>query len=103
MPLHCIPADAMSFEAEIVEISRGGMAVMVYESTINLAPGRVLRECKLVVPGQVPIVVDLEVRNTNPIALPGVGPTRRAGLRILDRSVGIAALFRVLGADPAAG
>jgi hypothetical protein len=77
----------MAFEAEIADMSRSGMAVMIYESSIDLPPGTLLKGCRFVVPGAEEIAADVEVCNTQFIVQPGVGPAQRAGLRFLDGSM----------------
>jgi hypothetical protein len=95
--LHCIPANAMSFEAEIIDMSRGGMAVMIFEATLNLPAGTIMKGCTFMLPGGEAVVVDVEVRNTSPIVQPGVGPAQRAGLKFLYRPKGIEGLLTTHG------
>lgn len=96
VPLHCIPVGAMSFKAEIVDLSSGGMAVMICDASVSLPPGTILKGCTFVAPGGEVMVADLEVRDSHPIVQPGVGPAQRSGLRFLTPPKGLDALLETL-------
>lgn len=94
--LRCIAdsAGVAPFEARIVDISRGGMGGMIYESGIRLAPGTVLRDCKIMMPGSKPVAADLEVRYTATIVQADGGLAQRSGVKFLGEPRGIDALLK---------
>ncbi len=93
--LRCIADNAgvAPFEARIVDISRSGMGGMIYDSGVRLAPGTVLRGCKIMISGSKPIVADLEVRYTVSMAQPDGSLARRSGGKFLGKPKGIDALL----------
>lgn len=93
--LRCI-ADSSGvapFEARIVDVSRGGIGDMIYDPGVILAPGTVLRECKIIISGSETMVADLEVRYTVSILQPDGSPARRSGVKFLGEPKGIDALL----------
>jgi len=94
--LRCIADNAgfASFEARIVDISRGGLGGMIYDPQVRLAPGTVLRGCKIIIAGSKPIVADLEVRYTDSILQPDGSLVRRSGVKFLVEPKGVAALLK---------
>lgn len=96
VPLYGIPGGGVTFEAKIVDISRGGMCGMIYSASFNLPPNTVLKGCALVIPGGETIVVDLEVRNTRSIVQPDGRRALRSGVRFLDAPKDIEELLKKL-------
>ena len=94
--LRCIAdgAGVAPFEARIVDISRGGIGGIVYESAIKLAPGTVLKGCKIVLPSAQAIVADLEVRYTISITQPDGSLALRSGVRFLVEPKSFGALLK---------
>jgi c-di-GMP-binding flagellar brake protein YcgR len=87
-PLKCI-ADAegiAAFESRIVDIGSGGIGFLVYDAGITLEPGTILKGCRIEQPGKDPVVVDLEVRYTNPLTLPNGRHAVRSGCRFVNPS-----------------
>jgi len=82
-------AGVMPFEVRITDLSLAGMGGMVYERGISLAPGMILKGCRIMVPGHAAIVADLEVRNTLPVTMLDGRPAARAGVRFVKRPRGI--------------
>lgn len=93
--LRCIADGAgyAPFEARIVDISRGGIGGMIYDPGVRLAPGSVLRGCKIIIAGSKPIVADLEVRYTDSIVQPDGSLARRSGVKFLGEPKGLGALL----------
>jgi len=90
VPLRCM-ADTrgiLSFEWMIVDISRGGLGTMIYDNSIILEPGTVLRGCEIVHTGTV-TKVDIEVTYCMMITLPDGTSARRAGCRFIGTTVEI--------------
>jgi len=98
VPLRCIAdcTGVASFEAQIVDISRGGIGGMIYDRGVRLSPGTVLKGCRLVIPGGETILVDLEVRNTRSIVQSDGGLALCSGVRFLDEPKGIDALLKMM-------
>ena len=86
LPLRCI-ADAggiTPFEAQIRDISLGGMSFLLYPGDITLEPGTVLVGCRIEAPGVGSVTVDLEVRYTEVVKLPDGGHARCSGFRFVN-------------------
>ncbi len=86
VPLRCI-ADAggiTPFQAQIIDISLGGVGILVYASDITLEPGTVLVGCCIEVPGDTPVTIDLEVRQSEVVTLPDGSRARRSGCRFVN-------------------
>lgn len=94
--LRCIADSAgfAPFEARIVDISRGGLGGMIYDPHVTLAPGTVLRGCRIMIAGRKPVVADLEVRYSDSIVQPDGNFARRSGVRFLGEPKGIDALLK---------
>jgi c-di-GMP-binding flagellar brake protein YcgR len=101
LPLR-VDADAdgiMPFEALILDLGLGGVGFLAYASSITLEPGTVLRGCRILLPGGVQCITDLEVRYSQAITLPNGRRAMRSGCRFLNACPELAALTkRLLGA-----
>lgn len=98
-PLLCV-ADAagiMPFDAQLVDISLGGIGVLQHASDITLEPGTVLLGCRIEVPGSEPVIVDLEARYSEVVILPGGTRARRSGFRFIDAPPKLKKLIEKLG------
>jgi len=85
-PLRCL-ADTEGFapfDAQIVDISRAGIGFLLYASEITLEPGTVLKGCRIQRHDTTPIVVDLEVRHSTPVALDNRSHAHRSGCVFLN-------------------
>ena len=85
-PLRCI-ADSEGFapfDAQIVDISRAGIGFLLYSSDITLAPGTVLKGCRIQRHDTTPIVVDLAVRYSTPVVLDDGSHAHRSGCVFLN-------------------
>jgi c-di-GMP-binding flagellar brake protein YcgR len=93
--LRCIAdcAGVASFEARIVDISRGGLGGMIHDPGVRLSPGTVLRGCRIVLPGTESVVADLEVRYSIPFAQPDGSLAQRTGVKFLGEPRGLDALL----------
>ncbi len=86
VPLRCI-ADAggiTPFEAQITDISVGGIGILLYPSDVTLEPGTVLVGCRISLPGDTPVTIDLEVRHSEVITLPDGSRARHSGCRFVN-------------------
>ncbi len=102
-PLVCL-ADAagiMPFEAQLVDISLGGIGVLLHASDITLEPGTILLGCRIEVPGSEPVIVDLEARYSEVVVLPDGTRARRSGFRFIDGPPQLKRLMQTLAAGAA--
>lgn len=85
-PLHFIAdaAGVISFEGYMTDVSEGGIGFVHYAAGITLEPGTVLKGCRIEVPGGPPMTVDLEVRYSRPVTLPGSRQALRSGCRFVN-------------------
>jgi hypothetical protein len=83
-----------SFEARIVDISRGGMGGMIHDPGVKLSPGTVLKGCRIVIPGAEAVVADLEVRYSVPVFQPDGSLAQRTGVKFLGDPIGLDALLK---------
>jgi len=85
-PLHFIADEkgVISFDGYMVDISEGGLGFVQYSPNITLEPGTVLKGCRIEVPGGQSVTLDLEVRYSRPVTLPGGRTALRSGCRFVD-------------------
>ncbi len=84
--LRCI-ADAggiAPFDAQIKDISLGGISVLLYPPDVMIEPGTVLVGSRIEVPGTDPVTVDLEVRYSELVTLEDGSRARCSGFRFLN-------------------
>jgi flagellar brake protein len=84
--LRCV-ADAggiAPFDAQITDISLGGISVLFYSSDIALEPGTVLAGSRIEVPRGDSVTVDLEVRYSDVVTLPDGSREHRSGFRFVN-------------------
>lgn len=101
VPLRCI-ADthgAISFEAEVIDISVGGFGAMIYGDDIRLNAGTVLRGCKIIHPGGAVVDLDIEICYSVAATLADGSPARRSGCRFIGVPAQLEALIRVFVLD----
>lgn len=97
LPLHCV-ADAggvLPFDCKITDISRGGCGTVVYDSTVNLVAGEVLKGCRIAHPNGTVIEVDIEIRHCSRMVLPDGTSVQRAGCSFIGDTSGIEELIKV--------
>jgi c-di-GMP-binding flagellar brake protein YcgR len=97
VPLQCIAdaSDARPFECKVVDISCSGLGAIVYDDTVDLQPGTILKGCRIAHPQGTVIEADIEVRHCSPIVLPDGRPARRTGCRFIGMQDDIDELIRV--------
>jgi c-di-GMP-binding flagellar brake protein YcgR len=86
VPLECI-ADAggvLSFKGGLVDISIGGLGFLVYDPGITLEPGTILKGCRIDPGGNMPLILDLEVRYSELITLADGTRAERSGCRVVN-------------------
>ena len=86
--LRCI-ADAggiAPFDAQIRDVSLGGISVLLYPPDVMLEPGTVLVDSRIELPGAEAVIVDLEVRYSEMVTLADGTRARCSGFRFLNAS-----------------
>ena len=65
-PLHCVAqtGDTIVLEAEVSDVSMGGVGLELNFVADELEPGTIIKGCRLECPGWEPVTIDLEVRHT---------------------------------------
>jgi hypothetical protein len=96
-PLHCaIPAGAgVALEAQIMDISKGGIGLLVRASYLVPAPGTLIRGWRLERPGESAIAVDLQVRHCRPVVLPDGGQAHCWGCEFVSPSDQVKELIKL--------
>ena len=86
IPLECL-ADAggvLSFKGSLVDVSVGGLGFLIYDASITLEPGTVLKGCRIGADDTSPLILDLEVRYSEMISLADGTRAERSGCRIVE-------------------
>ena len=99
LPLHC-EADTQgiaSFDGELMDVSQGGIGFITYDTGISLEPGTVLKGTRIHRPGEMPLLVDLEVRYSKPVLLPNGQRAHRSGCVFLNPTREITELIESFG------
>ena len=107
VPLHCVAdqGGVLSFNAQIVDISLSGISALLYDRSITLVPGTILRGCVISHPGGVIAGLDLEVLHSHDVILPNNAIAHYSGCRFLELSPKVEELMRmfVLNLERGAG
>jgi c-di-GMP-binding flagellar brake protein YcgR len=100
-PLHCaIPAGAgVALEGQILDISEGGLSLLVRSAYLVPAPGTLIRGWQIERPGKGSVSVDLEVRNCRPMALAEGTSAQRWGCQFVDPSGEAKELIRLFASE----
>jgi flagellar brake protein len=99
LSLRCV-ADAggiAPFDAQIRDISSGGISVLIYSLEVTLEPGTVLVGSRIEVPGADPVTVDLEVRYSEVVTLEDGTRARCSGFRFIHAGDDVKELIDALG------
>ncbi len=88
LPLHCaIPAGAgVALEGQIMDISEGGLGLLVRGAYLVPAPGTLIRGWQIERPGKAAVSMDLEVRHCRPLALADGAGAHRWGCQFVNPS-----------------
>jgi c-di-GMP-binding flagellar brake protein YcgR len=106
VPLKCeISLGPISFDAQVVDLSRGGLGAILYDPSIRLDVGMILPRARIVLPAQAPVLAALEVRNIRTVTRAEGTLAKRAGCRFIAPGSSIEALLRLFLAavEPARG
>ena len=96
VPLKCeISLGPITFEAQVVDLSLGGIGAIVYDPSIRLEIGMTLTRARIVLPSHAPVLAALEVRNIRTVTRHDGALAKRAGCRFIAPVSGIEALVRL--------
>ena len=86
VPLECVADEGgvLSFKGGLVDVSVGGLGFLVYDPSITLEPGTVLKGCRIDPNNASPLILDLEVRYSEMVALPDGTRAERSGCRVVE-------------------
>lgn len=95
-PLQCvIPAGAgVALEAQIMDISEGGVGLLVRTSYLVPAPETLIRGWRIEHPGRGTVTVDLQVRHCQPVVLADGSHAHRWGCQFVEPSEELGQLIR---------
>jgi len=87
IPLQCLAeaGGVLSFKGALVDISVGGIGFLVYDPSITLEPGTVLKGCRIEPDDPSPLILDLEVRYSELVSLADGTRAERSGCRVVSR------------------
>jgi c-di-GMP-binding flagellar brake protein YcgR len=97
MPLYCaVPAGAgVALEAQIMDISEGGLGLLVRGAYLSPAPGTLIKGWQIERPGRSSVSVDLEVRHCRPLVLGDGAGAQRWGCQFINPSGEVTELIRM--------
>ena len=84
----------MAFDAHVIDISSGGVGMLLYRSEITLEPGTLLRGCLIEHPAIGRVRVDMEVRYSEQVTLKDGRRAWRSGCRFVDPDDSLQELVR---------
>lgn len=95
-PLKCIVpmSDNRKTEVAIVDISIGGIAVILSPADSIMEPGMAFQGCQLILPDIGSIVATMEIRNVFEVSLRSGLKTKRAGCQFLDLSANMQSMIQ---------
>ena len=87
-PLHCeiLAGAGVALEGQIMDISAGGMGLMVRATYLVPGPGTLIRGWRVERPGKSVIVVDLQVRHCRPLVFADGSQAQRWGCEFVNPS-----------------
>jgi flagellar brake protein len=85
IPLECLADEGgvLSFKGGLVDISVGGLGFLIYDASITLEPGTVLKGCRIGPQDESPLILDLEVRYSEMVSLADGTRAERSGCRVV--------------------
>ena len=104
VPLECVADDGgiLSFKGGLVDISIGGLGFLMYDPSITLEPGTVLKGCRIEPYNEEPLVLDLEVRYSEMVDLADGTHAERSGCRVVERPESLKEFVAGLAQPPGA-
>lgn len=76
----------ISFESHVTDISHDGLGCLIYDADINLPPGALLKDCRIILPGGDAVLADLELRHTSTHKLPDGTLVNRSGFHFAQKT-----------------
>ena len=92
-------ASALPFEAKMIDISHDGIGFISYNQGISLKAGTVLKNCRIIIPGGVPVTVDLIVRHSSTVTRKDGTLAVKTGVRFMQRPEEIKSLINIFVRD----
>jgi len=100
VPLRCeIPWGRLTLDAQVVDISLGGLGTLVYDPGVHIEPGARLSRVRIIHPERRPVLVELEVRYSVRITLRDGRPAIRSGCRFVGARKDLEDLIRLFVTD----
>lgn len=96
--LRCVidEGGVMSFDGTMTNVSRGGIGFLQYDPEISLEPGTMLKGCRIYGPGRDSVVVDMEVRYSQRVALADGRQVQSSGCHFVNVSAETTARIEAL-------
>lgn len=76
-------------EANVVNISVGGVSIVDFPEQVSVTHGMIFSHCRIMLPGVGTLVVDMEVVNVYAVEVKAGGKTRRYGCRFINMDDGL--------------
>jgi hypothetical protein len=89
----------VALEGQIMDISDGGLGLLVRGAYLVPAPGTLIRGWQIELPGKDSLSVDLEVRHCRPLALADGAGAQRWGCQFVNPSGEVKELMRLLASE----
>lgn len=100
VPLRCeIPWGTLVLDAQVVDVSLGGVGTLVYDPGVQIEPGARLKRVRIIHPERRPVLVELEVRYSVRITLRDGRPAIRSGCRFVGARKDLEDLIRLFVTD----
>lgn len=91
--------DGTIFDAKMIDISHDGIGFMSYNPGITLTPGTILKNCRIIIPGGVPVIVDLIVHRSKTVTRNDGTLAVRTAVRFMQTPTEIKSLINVFIKD----
>jgi hypothetical protein len=89
----------VALEGQIMDISEGGLGLLVRGAYLVPAPGTLIRGWQIERPGKGSLSVDLEVRHCRPLALADGASAQRWGCQFVNPSGEVKELMRLFASE----
>ncbi|MBI5890627.1 MAG: flagellar brake protein [Nitrosomonadales bacterium] len=88
LSLRCVADEGgfIPFESHVIDISHDGLGCLVYDPGINLEPGMMLKDCRIIMNNGDAVIADLELRHITRTVLADGTPIQRAGFRFAQKT-----------------
>jgi len=101
LSLRCV-ADAegfMPFESHVTDVSHDGLGALIYDLSINLDQGAILKGSRIITPKGEAVTADLELRHISTTQLPDGTSLHRAGFRFIQPPIEVSKLISLFIQD----